>query len=896
MLPSILGEVIKTHLKKNNDPKLQQLMDSIYVDNIFLLENDSTEAIRMFKLVRDHFLDASMNVREWMSNDSIVLDSIPQDIKQTSMVTKILGLEWDAEKDTLSIVFKNDKMPSKWTKRNVLKLITSAYDPLGYLSPVTVRAKIYMQHLFQEGLKWDDPLSDKLVEEWKKIIKEWNGSIVFPRQLFPTIFPDSEKIEILAFADASPYAYCAALYLRIPNGDEYCTRLLMVKVRLQPLEKNKKKLTIPKMEVMGIWLAAKLIIYVVKQLKLDRSPKTILTDSLISYYWFQKWPKEVFVANRLKEVLEAGAECLFVPGKLNPADLGTRGISLEELRNSDCWWNGPEFLKKSREHWPKISETSVDRTAPKPNLGDDFTQTIMALVSICNTITTVNLQAIQLDREYPIDEDITWEDTKANVARQLKGSEEITPDDLLVAENKLIVQEQETYIKPIDIKQLKLMKDEHGVYRSHSRFDHAELLNTQPIFIPKKSSIVKLICMDTHKKLQHAGVPHTLSSLRQKYWIPSGRATVTKCINKCPECKYWKTKPFKLPNMPQLPAARINRSKPFENVGVDYCGPFKVKGKEDKAWIILFTCFSTRLLHLELVSSMTAEDFLLSFRKFVARCGAPKYVLSDNAKQFKTTANALEDIWKKAIKNETSIDYYLKNDITWDFITERAPWKGGLYERLVALVKNSLKFSIGKRAINLNEFSALLCEIEATLNSRPLTYVHANDPFVIRPADFIYPSIDLTMPTNEYTNESNDPSYIAVTAAGGERLYEKYMKSLEIIDRFWKQWSHDYLNLLRERNNDEHKNTRGAAQRAPVIGEYVLVSEADQPRGCWKIAKIIDCIKSSDEEIRSAEIEYLNGFKTRRAVNHLYPLEEGAKNIDISNIVNDYPFVNAEQP
>uniref|UniRef100_A0A914PBT3 DUF5641 domain-containing protein n=1 Tax=Panagrolaimus davidi TaxID=227884 RepID=A0A914PBT3_9BILA len=130
-------------------------------------------------------------------------------------------------------------------------------------------------------------------------------------------------------------------------------------------------------------------------------------------------------------------------------------------------------------------------------------------------------------------------------------------------------------------------------------------------------------------------------------------------------------------------------------------------------------------------------------------------------------------------------------------------------------------------------------------------------------------------------------------AAGGERLFEKYCKSVKLIDSFWKRWTHDYLNLLRERNNNEHNNVRGAAQRTPLIGEYVLVSEIDQPRGCWKIAKIIDCIESADKEIRSAEIEYLNGFKTRRSVNHLYPLEEGAVNIDIS--LNDYPFINVVQ-
>uniref|UniRef100_A0A914PDM6 Integrase catalytic domain-containing protein n=1 Tax=Panagrolaimus davidi TaxID=227884 RepID=A0A914PDM6_9BILA len=879
--PSILNMVIKHHLKKQNDPKLLQLLESLYVDNIFLLEDDPDEAVRMFQLTRDCFSSASTNVREWLSNESTVMNSIPDDLKQTSMTTKLLGLEWNASMDTISIALSEKKLPMPWTKRKVLKLIASTYDPLGILAPVTIKARIFMQQLFKEKLKWDDPLPKVLNEKWKEILKSYHGSIAVSRRLIECKFPNPEDVEIHGFADASTFAYCAVIYLRIKTRDGYEVRLVLARIRLQPLNKD---LTIPKMEVMGIWLTAKMIIYVAKEMNIGFSLRKIWTDSQISYYWFKQWPKEVFVANRLKEVLEAKAECLFVPGKLNPADIGTRGISIDELKNDCRWLNGPEFLKKSSDSWPKI-----------PELGTDLTQTVIALVSICNDTETLNLQVTPIIRAYPIDEDVSWNDLLLQVARKIKDSDDVQPVDLVAAERALIIQEQEIFVKSIDSKQLKLAKDEEGIYRTHCRFDHAELLNAQPIWIPKKSSIAKLICLDVHRKLQHAGVPHTLSSIRQKYWIPSGRAIVMKCINRCPECKYWKSKPFTLPNMPQLPAARVNRSKPFENTGVDYCGPFKVAGKEEKAWIILFTCFSTRLIRLELVTTMTAEDFLLAFRKFVARCGAPKYILSDNAKQFKTTAKALDDIWKKVVKDEQSIDFYLKNGITWDFITERAPWKGGLYERLVALVKNSLKYCIGKRAIKVNEFSALLCEIEANLNSRPLTYVHANDPFVIRPADFIYPSIDLLMPTNITDDESNDTSYIPSNAAGGERLYEKYLKSLQIIDRFWNRWSHDYLNLLREKNNDEHNNARGATQRTPIPGEYVLVSEADQPRGSWKIAKIVDCLTSPDEQIRSAEIEYVDGFRTRRAINHLYPLEEAAANIDICNIVIDYPFVNCKQ-
>uniref|UniRef100_A0AC34GU52 Integrase catalytic domain-containing protein n=1 Tax=Panagrolaimus sp. ES5 TaxID=591445 RepID=A0AC34GU52_9BILA len=848
--------------------KLLDLLENIFVDNIFLLEDDSEEAVKMFNLVRDCFLEASMNVREWLSNDSTTLKSVPEEIRQNSTVTKVLGLQWDTVADTLSIELKNKTTPKKWTKRNVLKFIAAAYDPLGFLSPVTIKGRIFMQKLFLEELKWDDALPPALVDEWKKIMELWNGSIAFPRRLIQETFPAAAGIEIHVFADASKDAYCAAAYLRIPTPNGFETPLVFAKTRLQPI---KKILTIPKMEVMGIWLAAKIGSYVAKEMKVDRAAKFIWTDSQISVCWFKKLPKDVFVANRMKEVLDSKAECLFVPGKMNPADLGTRGIKLDDLRKENIWWNGPEFLKKPREEWPKA-----------PDFGADLTQTVIALVGLSNITETCNFAATNVDRPYPVDEDISWDELKKQVARAMKKSDDVQVEDMNNAERAIIIQEQEIYVKSIDVKQLKLVKDDEGIYRTHYRFDHAELLNANPVFIPKKSPVAKMICLDTHKKLQHAGTPHTLSKIREKYWIPSGRATVIKCINICVDCKYWRSKPFSLPQMPQLPASRVVRSKPFQNVGIDYCGPFKVKEKAEKIWIILFTCFGTRLIHLEHVSTMTSEDFLLSFRKFVARRGAPHYILSDNAKQFKTAANALEEIWKKAIKDEKSIDYMLKNDICWDFITERAPWKGGLYERLVALVKNSLKICVGKKSINLNEFSALLCEIESTLNTRPLTYVHGKESFVIRPADFIYPSIALNMPTTADDNQSTDPSYMPSNVAGGEVLAEKYFKSLQHVDRFWKLWANDYLNMLRERNGGEHKNARGAQQRNPVVGEYVLVSEADTPRGSWKIAKIVDVIQSADKEIRSCEIQYVDGFITRRAINHLYPLEEGAVYLDIS--------------
>uniref|UniRef100_A0AC35GUS5 Integrase catalytic domain-containing protein n=1 Tax=Panagrolaimus sp. PS1159 TaxID=55785 RepID=A0AC35GUS5_9BILA len=470
--------------------------------------------------------------------------------------------------------------------------------------------------------------------------------------------------------------------------------------------------------------------------------------------------------------------------------------------------------------------------------------------------------------------------TVAAVKLQQKQTEDITVADLKATEKYLIIQEQQILIQPKDIKLFQLKKDEDGIYRTYCRFDHAELINSHPIFLPKKSPLIKLIILHIHEKLHHAGTPHTLSKLRENYWIPTGRNIVKQIIGKCKNCKYWKGKSFALPHMPQLPSTRVNNSKPFQNVGIDYCGPFKIKGNKGKVWISLFTCFTTRLIHLEPVTSMDSEAFLSAFRRFVARRAVPNYILSDNAKQFKTAATALDKIWDKAINDKKTVQYCNDNSIVWDYITERAPWKGGLYERMVGLVKNALKQTIGIQFLNFVDFWTFLCEVESTINSRPLTYVHANEPFVIRPADFVSPGININLPTVTVDNEFEDPTYLPTATCGGERLVERYKKTLQHLNKFWNLWNKDYLNFLRERNENGHKSRRGSIKRQPQINEMVLVFEPDIPRGLWKVAKIIELIFSNDNEIRSVKIEYKDGFQTRRAVNHLYPIEEDSIDLE----------------
>uniref|UniRef100_A0AC34GT32 Integrase zinc-binding domain-containing protein n=1 Tax=Panagrolaimus sp. ES5 TaxID=591445 RepID=A0AC34GT32_9BILA len=542
--PFILWIIIIILIQRLKNDKLRQMIkDNTYVDNIYLLCDDEDDAIQLFEQTRKHFLTASMNIREWLSNNSKVNDTFPSEIKQKSRVAKILGIQWDSQEDTLMFELKNEVQDEKWTKRKVLKFIASTYDPLGMLSPVSIKGKIFMQSLFQQNLFWDTPLSAELQKEWQTIVQKWKGTVTIPRKLVHGTMPGSDSIEIHAFADASKTAYCACVYLRIKTSMGHESHLVFAKTRLHPLSKN---LTIPKMEIMGIWLASKIASFVKKEFKLETSRKFIWTDSQISFFWFQKLPKDVFVSNRLKDVLASNVELLFIPGTLNPADLGTRGISFEELKAAKHWWHGPQFLKQPKETWPQTK---------------DLTQTITALVSLAtNEQTAFVVQNVEINREYEIESHSSWTNFKNKIAMKLKNfqsEKDLNATDLMEAETILLKQEQQIFFTPKIEKELKLAKDEIGIYRIHTRFDHAEMINPTPIFLPINSPITKMIVMDIHEKLHHSGVPHTLSKVREKFWLTSGRATVKKILQKCKICKIWKGKPFAMPNMPSLPSSRV---------------------------------------------------------------------------------------------------------------------------------------------------------------------------------------------------------------------------------------------------------------------------------------------------------------------------------------------------
>ena len=187
------------------------------------------------------------------------------------------------------------------------------------------------------------------------------------------------------------------------------------------------------------------------------------------------------------------------------------------------------------------------------------------------------------------------------------------------------------------------------------------------IFCPvaKKTAFHKLVIMQAHESVKHNGVRETLTEIRAQYWMIKGRQAVKDVLSKCVACKKVLGRANSTPPTPPLPSFRVSDDLAFSKVGVDFAGPLYVKnmyqskGKMHKCYIALFTCASTRAIHLELTPDLSANSISTVLKRFFGRRGLPTLFISDNAKTFKDAK----------VKK-----FALARNIDWKFNVPTASW------------------------------------------------------------------------------------------------------------------------------------------------------------------------------------------------------------------------------
>ena len=796
---------------------------------------------------------------------------------------KVLGIQWNVCLDQLEFDMgevaraMEELEPSK---RNLVSIAARFFDPLGVVSPVSVLFKIFCQQLCVAKVGWDQPLTDQTLVRWKQLLAMLKGAktITVPRCVYCSM--SLGRARLVGFCDASAKAYAAVVYLQLEDGESVGVRFLASKTRVTPVSGT----TIPRLELLSALLLAKLLTSIrdVLQTILQLEDPICFTDSTASMYWIKgvqhDWKQ--FVENRVTSIRGlVHQDCWYhCPGSENPADIPSRGLSASALAESQLWMNGPEWLQRG--------PNEVQRQGFVPQVVPEDCKKEMKCTDPASSVTAVNISSMHAVISEVLSPERYSRSSRLfrvtsfvlRFVKRLRGEAihtSMPPSAEEMEEAKLLwlrdVQAPLTGSNdfPALKTKLDLFLGEDGLWRCGGRMSNTELpLSAKnPILLERNHRVTTLLVHDAHERVLHNGVQETLAELRSAYWVVKGRQLVKRLLRACTTCRRHEGFPCKGIPSPPLPSFRVTESWPFQTTGVDYAGPLYIRTSvpsQTKVWMILYTCYVTRAVHLDLVQDMTAETFLRSLRRFTARRGMPTRIISDNAKTFKSAAASLAD----TLESPEVRRYLANSHLKWQFNLEKAPWQGGAFERMIKSEKRCLRKAIGRNSLTYDELLTLVTEVEGVLNSRPLTYVYDSDVTEpLTPSHLLIGYRVLTLP---------DPSSLEDPADdySPEKLTRKAAHLAQTLNKFWRRWKREYLLELRELHRvREHRGTHYDLQP----GEVVTVYDDSHPRGMWRLGRIETLIPASDGQVRGVSVRVMSkGGRAkviRRPIQHIYPLE-----------------------
>jgi len=355
---------------------------NFYVDDCLKSVPSEEQASNLASELRELLSRGGFRLTKWLSNSKKVIESIPETERSTKVkglsfselpMERALGVAWNVERDTFTFQ-KNLKKVSP-TRKGLLSVVSSLYDPLGLIAPFVFPAKLLLQDLCRRGAKWDDNLSTTELQQWNLWQDQLEDleDLEVPRCFKPSNFDDVITRELHNFSDASQAGYGAVCYMRTIDA---CGRInvsfVIGKSRVAPL----KHLTIPRLELSAAVLAVKLNSMVTQELDDKIEEPFFWTDSSCVLGYINNTSKryKTFVANRISTIHEHStpSQWNFISTELNPADCASRGQSSKQLLESKEWINGPSFLLQSRNTWPQQPEfntaTAIEETDPDPEL------------------------------------------------------------------------------------------------------------------------------------------------------------------------------------------------------------------------------------------------------------------------------------------------------------------------------------------------------------------------------------------------------------------------------------------------------------------------------------------------------------------------------------------------
>lgn len=698
-----------------------------------------------------------------------------------------------------------------------------------------VGLKVMLQDLWDTQYNWDTELNERQTSEWIQGLEELSrfADVKIPRVMGT---PDPQT-RLHVFCDASANAYGCAIWLATSEGK---MSFVQAKSMVAPI----KTRTIPRLELLGAQLAARML----KSFRnsFGEVAATIWTDSNVVLHWIQTWARKfkAFVAARLQEIEEAVPDFLTVfkhiRGEDNPADFLTKARiqSPADLRN---WLEGPnlESVKETSDHDIAITADLAHETKgemkterekkKKPKISKAH------VLSIRHTTETAAVEELSESCQ-------TWRELLEAVEEQLQLNGGDAVRACLKAAQKGLATEG-------------LWEDEKGLRRMSGRLGNSKLPEEVkfPVLLNGNSRITELFVKEAHEDAAHGGQKFLMNFLhtRRGVLVTCAKNIFQKIRQKCETCNEMLSK-RETPLMGNLPPERLlHHQAPFTATGVDFIGSLPTVEKNLE--IVIFTCLTSRVVHLELTNGKAEEDVKKAFRGLWFKRGVePTFVLSDGAQSFvKARKNMLAERARR-------IDH---PELTWEIAHPRAPHRRGAMEIMVKSVKRGITAMVGKQweKRTVLEWEEIVTELNFLLNERPLMDGNERDHV-----------------TNFTGNSLLFPYSNAKEQANTNSILEG---SKEMVKIFWNEW---YTNMPAELF--DRKKWKDSVPNIE-IGDLVTVVRGGygndpQPRKYWRRGKVVETIESKDNVVRKVIVEYSDGRRERQIVQNLVVIERNQSKFD----------------
>ncbi|XP_065085443.1 uncharacterized protein LOC135707528 [Ochlerotatus camptorhynchus] len=705
----------------------ETIINKHYVDDYLDSFRTVQEAIDVVNEVKMVHSMGGFTLRHFLSNEVDVLRGIGEVaadesknllLERGGYVESVLGMQWLPEDDvfTYSFVMRDDLQPILEdrhvpTKREVVKVVMTLFDPLGLISFFLVHGKILIQDIWARGTDWDVTIPNDLYERWRT----WTSLfptldlLRIPRCYFRSTLPENvDGLEIHMFCDASEAAFSCAAYFRAEIDGEIQVAFIGSKTKVAPL----KTLSIPRLELNAAVLGTRLLETLQNHHSIPVSRRFLWSDSSTVLSWIRSDHRRYhkFVAFRIGEILMSTnpSEWRWVPTKLNVADQATKWNNGPLLSLENPWFRGPSFLFEPEKLWPKqhpstptkeelrpattllshlTPQVGIPLEVPRFNSWTKLQRTVaFVLRYVDNCCRKKHQECLRLDvltqEELKRAEELLWK-----IAQKETFAEEIS----ILAEPQGPPEKRHRIVhKSSPIYKTWPFMDDHGIVRMRGRIGAAPYVPTEakfPTILSKNHPITFLIVDWFHRRFNHANRETIVNEIRQRFEIFKLRSLVEKVSKNCVWCRVFKAAP-RPPAMAPLPKIRLTSFvRPFSFVGLDYFGPVYVRVGRSlaKRWIALFTCLTVRAVHMEVVHPLSTESCIMAVRRFVSRRGPPREFYSDNGTCFQGASRELKAEIEN--RNEALALTFTSAETSWKFIPPAAPHMEGVWERLVRSVK-----------------------------------------------------------------------------------------------------------------------------------------------------------------------------------------------------------------